>query len=146
MAEYQTQSKPLSAAFFKKDVFRDKKQPLLILKTGVAGFKHHIDLTKKEDMELYESLVPGTKLNLFRDMDNIHDKFAVSIYTKDDVQIGYISRFKVETMARLLDYGKKIYAIVDEQRIPPEDPTEYRRTIAPTEGWEVTISVYMEED
>lgn len=148
MADYllQQQERKLTAAYFDKHAFRQTAKALLILQTGVAGLKYHIDLSTEEGQKWLENMVPGTKLKLYRDMDNEHDKWAVSIYTQDDQHIGYITRFKSETVARLLDYGKQIYAIVDEKKVIPADPVQYRRTITHTERFEVPISVYMLED
>lgn len=56
-----------------------------------------------------------------------------------------MSRFKNETIARLMDCGKVFHAYVDELPPPPKDATEARRTRAPTEDYRVPFSIYMEE-
>ena len=53
-----------------------------------------------------------------------------------------MTRYKNETIARLMDEGKAFHAYVDERRQIPDDPVTYRRTIAPTEGFKVCFSVY----
>ena len=133
------------AGYFSKDAFKEKRKMILVLKTGVAGLHYNLDLALAEDRELVESLKPGTELKLFRDTDNEHDRWAVSVYTADGRVLGYVSRFKNETVARLMDYGKVFHAIVDEKPEPPKDATEARRTIAPTESFEIPFSIYMEE-
>ena len=107
--------------------------------------KFHVDKTSDEGRALIESLLPGTELHLFRDTDNEHDKWAISVCTGDDRELGYITRFKNETIARLMDYGKVFHAFVDEPVPPPKDDTEARRTQSPTESFEIPFSVYMED-
>lgn len=138
-------SHSMLSGFFNKDAFKQKSGSVLVLKTGVAGLTHRVDLESEEGKALIASLVPGTELKLFRDTDNEHDKWAISVYTMDDRELGFISRFKNETVARLMDQGRVFHAYVDEQPEPPKDATEARRTIAPTERFEIPFSVYMDE-
>lgn len=104
-----------------------------------------MDDNSEEGRELLDSLTPGTELHLFRDPDNEHDQWAISVYTTDDQELGYVTRFKNETIARLMDYGKVFHAFVDEQPEAPKDADEARRTRARTEDYRVPFSVYMEE-
>ena len=71
--------------------------------------------------------------------------WAISVYTTDDKELGYVTRFKNETIARLMDYGKVFHAYVDDPPEPPKDETERRRTRAPTENYSLPFSIYMEE-
>lgn len=144
--QVQTVGKFISSGYFKQDHFKDEGKMLLVLKSAVAGLHFHVDEKSDEGKALLEGLTPGTELMLYRDMDNEHDKWAISIYTKDDEELGYITRFKNETIARLMDYGKKFYAYVDEPPEPPKDSTERRRTVAPTEDYKIPFSVYMEAE
>lgn len=141
----QMAEKPIRAGYFDADAFQQKARQLLVLKTGIAGMQFHVDTSSKEGKALLASLTPGTELMLYRDADNEHDQWAISVYTKDDRELGYITRFKNETIARLMDYGKKFTAIVDEKPAEPKDATERRRTRAGTENYAVPFSVYMEE-
>ena len=141
----QFAEKPIRAGYFDEDIFQQKARQLLVLKTGIAGMQFHVDIESKEGKALLDSLTPGTELMLYRDVDNEHDQWAISVYTKDDRELGYITRFKNETIARLMDYGKKFTAIVDETLPAPKDNTERRRTRAGTENYAVPFSVYMEE-
>lgn len=68
------------------------------MKTGIAGMQFHVDIESKEGKALLDSLTPGTELMLYRDVDNEHDKWAISVYTKDDREIGYITRFKMKRL------------------------------------------------
>ena len=147
MAKVQQQEaeKTIRAGYFDRSAFQQKEKLVLVLKTGVAGLRHHVDIESDAGKALLDKLSPGTELMLFRDTDNEHDQWAVSVFTKDDEELGYITRFKNETIARLMDNGKKFFAYVDEPPEPPADATERRRTCAPTESFEVPFSVYMED-
>ncbi len=147
MAEHQIQEKGqvLRSGFFDRDAFRQKERSILVLKTAVAGLSYHVDNNSDEGRDLLETLTPGTELHLFRDTVNEHDKWAISVYTTDNRELGYVTRFKNETIARLMDYGKVFHAYVDEPPEPPKDATEARRTIAPTENYKLPFSVYMDE-
>lgn len=148
MAEKQMQQQgvPLRSGFFDRDAFQQKQRMILVLKTAVAGLYFHVDDNSEEGRELLDSLTPGTELHLFRDPDNEHDQWAISVYTTDDQELGYVTRFKNETIARLMDYGKVFHAFVDEQPDAPKDADEARRTRARTEDYRVPFSVFMEDE
>lgn len=143
--QQQEAQKAIRAGYFDRSAFQQKEKLILVLKTGVAGIHFHINKESDEGKALLAKLVPGTELMLFRDTNNEHDKWAVSVFTKDDEELGYITRFKNETIARLMDSGKRFIAYVDEPPEPPANATEYRRTRAPTESFEVPLSIYMED-
>lgn len=147
MADYQMQEKgkTLRSGFFDRDAFRQKGRTILVLKTAVAGLSYHVDKTSDEGRNLLDTLTPGTELHLFRDTDNEHDKWAISVYTTDNRELGYVTRFKNETIARLMDYGKVFHAYIDEPSAPPKDATEERRTRAPTEDYKLPFSIYMDD-
>ena len=108
----QAQEKPVSAGYFNKDAYKKEAQMVLVMKTGVAGLRYQVDGESDEGRDLLEHLTPGTELLLYREPENEYDEWAVSVYTKEDKQIGYVTRFKNEMMARLMDYGKKFFAYV----------------------------------
>lgn len=147
MADYQIQGKSRSirSGYFDHDAFQKKRRSLLVLKTAVAGLHFHIDDNSEEGSALLESLTPGTELHLFRDTDNEHDEWAISVYTTDNRELGYVTRFKNETIARLMDYGKVFRAYVDEPPETPKDATEARRTRALTEDYKLPFSIYMDD-
>lgn len=66
-------------------------------------------------------------------------------WASDDKELGYVTRFKNETIARLMDFGKVFHAYVDEPPEPPKDETEARRTRAATENYRLPFSIYMDE-
>lgn len=147
MADYpmQEQAQGLRSGFFDRDAFRQKERSILVLKTAVAGLQFHVDDNSDEGRALLESLSPGTELHLFRDTDNEHDQWAISVYTSDDRELGYVTRFKNETIARLMDCGKVFHAYVDEPPEPPRDATELRRTRTSTENFKLPFSIYMDD-
>lgn len=139
--EMQQAQEHLRAGYYAPDAFKQKQKLLLVLKTGVAGLQFHVDTSSDE---LLKSLVPGTELRLFREPDNEHDPWAIAVYTTDDEMIGYITRFKNEAIARLMDLGKRFVAYADE----PEDAAaaeDKRESRASTENYRLPFSVYMEE-
>ncbi len=136
---------PIRSGFFNRDAFRDRRRMLLVLETGVAGLSYKVDMDTPEGRALLRSLKPGTELLLLRDTDNEHDRWAVSVYTMDKTELGYITRFKNETVARLMDQGKVFHAYVDKKRELPSDPVQRRRTAAATEDFDLPFSVYMED-
>ena len=117
---------------------------MLVLETGIAGVHFHLPDDPKEREALLDKLAPGTEVRLVRDTDNIHDKYAISVYTMDGLMVGYISRFKNETIARLMDYGRRFVAYMEEEPPEPLTADEYRRTRAPTENYRFPCSIYME--
>lgn len=147
MADRQMQEKgrSLRSGFFDRDAFRQKGRSILVLKTAVAGLNHHVDDNSDEGRDLLDTLTPGTELHLFRDTDNEHDQWAISVYTTDNRELGYVTRFKNETIARLMDCGKVFHAYVDEPPEPPKDATQARRTRTPTENYKLPFSIYMDD-
>ncbi|MGN1047326.1 MAG: HIRAN domain-containing protein [Eubacteriales bacterium] len=143
--QMQEKGRTLRSGFFDRDAFRQKGRSILVLKTAVAGLYFHVDDNSDEGRDLLETLTPGTELHLFRDTDNEHDKWAISVYTTDNRELGYVTRFKNETIARLMDYGKVFHAYVDEPPEPPKDATEARRTRTPTEDYKLPFSIYMDD-
>lgn len=145
---YDTAQAPIGVGFFDQNAFKKKAHLILVLETGLAG----VDFAAgdHEDghaafFELIDSLEPGTELRLFREPDNRHDKWAVPVFTTDDVKVGYLSRYKNETIARLMDEGKKFVAYVAEKLETAQEKQEWEKTHAPTERYRVPVKVYMEE-
>lgn len=141
----QEQALGLRSGFFDQDAFRQKERSILVLKTAVAGMQFYVDDSSDEGRALLDSLSPGTELHLFRDTDNEHDEWAISVCTSDDRELGYVTRYKNETIARLMDCGKVFHAYVDEPPEPPKDAAEERRTRAVTENYRLPFSIYMDD-
>lgn len=142
--EMQQAKEHLRAGYYQRDAYKQKRKLLLVLKTGVAGIQHHIDLRSDEGREQLKELVPGTELRLFREPENDYDQWAIAVYTQDDELIGYITRFKNEAIARMMDAGKRFVAFVDEAMDSGDDVGE-RFSRAQTEDSRLPFSVYLEE-
>lgn len=77
---------------------------ILLLECHVAG-------TGWRDLaEIEPGLQKGDQFILRREPENTHDTWAIKVLTGDDEHLGYIPRAMNETLARLLDAGKIIYA------------------------------------
>lgn len=77
---------------------------IVVLECHVAGTSY-LDLK-----EIEPQLKVKDRFILFREPENKHDKFAVAIYTADKYKLGYLPRDRNESVARLLDAGKTIFA------------------------------------
>ena len=147
----QMQAAPQSfrGRMFKRDDSRVKEQRILVLKTGIAGKQFHIN--GAEEQKRLDELKPGDELKLYREPDNKYDEWAIAVYATEKDMIGYVSRYKNETIARLMDVGKKFIAVVDdpaqETLEASEKGEEYQpRKIAFTENMSLPFSVYMIEE
>lgn len=146
-----TQEAPqsLRGRMYQRDDSRPKEQRILVLKTGIAGLQFNVE--NEEEQAALNAITPGTELMLFREPDNEHDEWAIAVHLTEKDKLGFISRFKNETIARLMDAGKKFIGVVDD---PEADGTakeivekELRRSRrAPTENMALPISVFLIED
>lgn len=144
----QTAPQSLRGRMYQRDNGKAKERRILVLKTGVAGLSYHI--ASDEERAALDALKPGTELMLFREPDNEYDEWAIAVHLTNEDKIGFISRFKNETIARLMDVGKRFIGVVDD---PATDETareiverdQRRRRSAPTEDMSVPFSVYMIE-
>ena len=145
----QAQAAPQSfrSRLYQRDHTRLKEHQILVLKTGLAGLNFHIE--GEEDQRRIDELTPGTELLLYREPENIRDEWAIAVYITETDKLGYISRFKNETIARLMDAGKKFIAIVDDpEEIAKQDAElgdDRRRRRAITENMAIPFSVYLIE-
>ena len=140
---YDTLSAPIGAGFFDQNAFKRKAQLILVLKTGLAGIHHRANEFADGPDAFYEmigELNPGTELKLYREPNNIHDKWAVNVVTEDDIELGYITRFKNETVARLMDEGKKFVAYVDEK---PDEISRFLYSASYSRSMPVSSTFFM---
>lgn len=79
---------------------------LVVLECHVAGTSY-LDLEKTEP-----TLNKDDRFLLIRESKNEYDPFAVAIYSSKKEKLGYLPRAKNETIARLLDHGKTIFAVL----------------------------------
>ncbi|MBE6753242.1 MAG: hypothetical protein E7559_02640 [Ruminococcaceae bacterium] len=139
----------LRGRMYQRDASKAKERRILVLKTGIAGLQFHIE--SEEEQAALDAITPGTELMLFREPENEHDEWAVAVHLTEDDKLGFISRFKNETIARLMDAGKKFIGVVDD---PQTDATakkivekELRKNRnAPTENMALPFSVYLIEE
>lgn len=133
----------LRGRMFRQDTSRPKEKQILVLKTGIAGAQFHIE--SEEEQKALDSLAPGTELLLYREPENEYDEWAIAVYLTEDDKIGFISRFKNETIARLMDAGKKFVAITDDPSEVEDIDEHGRRKVAPTENMGIPVSIYLVE-
>lgn len=101
---------------------------LLLLRTEIAGTTHVVGI---EEIEPF--LRPGERLELIRVPDNPSDPNAIKIFTRDRVKLGYVPRKDNQILARLMDAGKLLYAVIAEK--------------AWQSDWlRVTVEIFMTED
>ncbi len=146
-----TQEAPqyLRGRMYKRDNAKPKEQRVLVLKTGVAGIQFHI--ANKEEKKALDNITLGTELMLFREPDNKYDEWAIAVYLTKDDKIGFVSRFKNETIARLMDAGKKFIGVVDDPATDEEakqiaEKELNRNRHAPTENMAIPFSIYLLEE
>ena len=83
------------------------EQDLMLLECSVAGTAY------RELEEDKNALKVGSKCSLKRQAKNEHDDWAVELLLEENKQsIGWLPRHKNQTVARLLDAGKKCWAVI----------------------------------
>ena len=103
-------------------------EDILLLTTLVAGTTHTAGL---EELEPF--LRPGERLILSRMPENPSDPNAIKVYTRERVKLGYVPRRDNQILARLMDAGKLLYAVIREKQRQ--------------ENWlRIGIDIYMTED
>lgn len=137
----QTQEMPQTfrGRMFSRDHAKPKEHRILVLQTGLAGAHFYIE--SPAEKEALEAIAPGTELLLYREPENEYDKWAIAVYLTEDDKIGFISRFKNETIARLMDAGKKFVAVADD----PQNLEQPRKGRAKTENMDIPFSIYLVE-
>jgi len=85
-------------------------QPILLFERArVVGTLHIRDIDF-----ICEAIEPGAKLGLKRDTDNCDDPFAIRVYSPSGDFIGYVPADINEPIARLMDAGKRLYAVMTD--------------------------------
>ena len=145
----QTQAAPQSfrGRLFQRDNTRRKERQILVLKTGLDGV--HFSIENDEERNRLNELTPGTELQLYREPDNEYDEWAIAVYLTENDKLGYITRFKNEPIARLMDAGKKFIGIMDEpqESTKQENQQDVKRPMPrrTTENMAFPFSVYLVE-
>ena len=140
--EMQEAPRSFRGRLYNRDTAKPKEKQILVLKTGLAGMQFHIE--SEEEKQALDAITPGKELMLFREPENEYDEWAVAVYLTENDKLGYISRYKNETIARLMDAGKRFTAVVEEMEEESEQ-MEKRRRYAPTENIGLLFSVYLVE-
>ena len=145
-----TQEAPqsLRGRMYQRDNAKPKEQRILVLQTGIAGLQFHIE--SEDERQALNAITPGTELMLFREPKNEHDAWAIAVHLTEDDKLGFITRFKNETIARLMDAGKKFVGVVDELEKDKKGKKgvkkdDKRHRLAPTENMNLPLSIYMIE-
>ena len=100
---------------------------IFLLETFIAGTSHVENIR-----ELSRELAPEERLTLLRESKNEYDPNAIVVKTSSGAKLGYVPKVKNEVLARLLDGGKALYAVI--------------QTIEPKDHWvRITIQIFMQE-
>ena len=85
------------------------ERDILLFETYVAGTSHVEGIE-----DLVPTFTPGTRLDFFREPENLYDAMAVLVKNKDGKKIGYIPQRDNLVFARLMDAGKQLFGRVTE--------------------------------
>ncbi len=123
---------PMGLSFekaFSREIFLDEVQ--------VAGCTHI-----KRIKSLVKKLSVGDRLTLLREPQNEYDELAILVMDDKEHKLGYVPKRCNAAIARLLDAGKVLYAIIDDINPDEEDNVDSRTGIP----WNLlTIAIYMED-
>ena len=86
---------------------------LILQRAQLAGFSYHAAAAQ------WEQLRQGDTLRLVREPDNPHDPLAVHVYWSDQ-SIGYLPRSGNGAVARALDRGQPLLAMISRLREHPD--------------------------
>ena len=122
----------------------DDPKKELVLWTAIAGIQHHVDVNSKAGQRLLNRLKPGTLLSLRREPENSYDPWAIAVYADKKTKLGYITRFKNETIARMMDHGHQFEARVEPPLEVAKYDEEYQKNFrSPTEQFLLSFSVWL---
>ena len=86
-----------------------------ILKTGLYGVERSLDMSDPANWVVFERLAtPGTELRLARNHQVPENPFQIDVYSMDNRYLGRVTPRKCQTVARLMDAGFEVVAIVNE--------------------------------
>lgn len=146
-----TQEAPQSfrGRMYQRDASKPKEQRILVLKTGIAGLQFNIE--NEKELAALNTITPGTELMLFREPENEYDEWAIAVHLTEEDKLGFVSRFKNETIARLMDAGKKFIGVVDDPEVDSVAKEIVEKELhcsrrAPTENMALPFSIYLIEE
>ena len=141
LASSEEYTKRLTQIRMEQQAEKEAPEKELVLWTTVAGLFYHVDFDDEEDQAFLASLTPGTELLLNREPDNKYDRWAVEVLTLDGRKLGYLTRYKNETIARMMDHGHEFEARVESEKDLTENLPEER--MAPTERNYLPLTVWI---
>ena len=99
-----------------------------ILKTGLWGIDRFFDMRNQENVAYVEKLAtPGTELILKRNYERPNEPFRIDVLSPDGIYIGRVTTSKSQTVARLMDAGFEVVAIVNDS-LPHNSDYDYGKT------------------
>lgn len=81
---------------------------VLLAVVPIAGFQHHHGMHHS----VLRRLRKGRRLRLVREPDNPHDAWAIALHTRRGEHLGYIPRTSNRPIARMIDQGMQIVAMI----------------------------------
>ncbi|MEI7809878.1 MAG: HIRAN domain-containing protein, partial [Verrucomicrobiota bacterium] len=99
----------MHGSFGKDGALQPFARETMLMECQIAGIAHR-NVKKVEPR-----LAIGTMLTLKRQPDNAYDRFAIMILTEAGDHLGYVPRAKNETLARLMDAGKLLFAKLESK-------------------------------
>ena len=85
---------------------------LLLEGICIAGTTH-----AKGIDEIARTVAVDDELTLVREADNYHDEWCVEVLSPSGEHMGYLPCDKNEVIARLMDGGKRVYAVVTDKQV-----------------------------
>ncbi len=123
---------PMGLSFeraFSRQIFLDE--------VNIAGVTH-----VKKIKSYVKKLKVGDRLTLLREPKNEYDELAIVVKDEKGHKLGYVPRRCNSVVARLMDAGKLVYAIIDDIDMDEEDNVDMVSGIP----WRlITIAIYMED-
>jgi len=81
-------------------------QEIMLIELNIAGLQFY------DAREIWEAIKPEMVLTLKRNPENKYDALAIEVWTADGRQLGHLPRNQNEILARLMDAGKVVKAVV----------------------------------
>ena len=137
---YEKQLRDIESKSKHKQLNNDHPEWVLVLMTGIAGIHHYFPIDTKEGRLFMAKLIPSVELKLVREPDNSYDCWAVALFFENN-KVGYLTRYKNETIARLMDSGFIFKAVVEDISDAMSQISSQNRAI--TEDYILPLSVWM---
>ena len=99
----------IHGSFGKDGALQPFARETMLMECQIAG------LSYRNVKQIEPKLMPGDRLPLKREPENPHDPLAIMILTEAGEHLGYVPRAKNETLARLMDAGKLLFAKLESK-------------------------------